>query len=170
MHDVTVLDYLPIEPGAFYVMDRGTSIFNAFTGSRPVRVLRDASQTQPRFHSSCSSPGDKTTGLRSDQTIVLVDPVFAALSRPVASHCLLRVENARRFVFLTNNFALPALAIALLSCSELNSSPSELRSSNSGSPFHWSSPAVRSAQLRFGSIVILTIKWRRLDWSENAFP
>ncbi len=38
----------------------------------------------------------------------------------------------------------------------LYSSPSATRWSSSGSPFHWSSPDVRSAQLNPGSIVIRT--------------
>jgi len=71
MHDVTVLDQLPIEAGAFYVMDRGTVDFQrlhrftrggAFFVTRGKRNLDFTRRSHRRV--------DKTTGLRSDQTIV----------------------------------------------------------------------------------------------------
>jgi hypothetical protein len=75
MHDVNILDRLPIEPGAFYVMDRGYIDFQrlfrfttraAFFVTRGKRNL-DCTRRARR-------PVDKTTGLRSDQTIVLCGP------------------------------------------------------------------------------------------------
>jgi len=116
MHDVTVLDLLPIEPGAFYVMDRGYIDFerlyrfaqaSAFFVTRGKRNLDCVCRERRAV--------DKTTGLRSDQTIVLAGPqswqLYPAPLRRIAFY---DVENQRRLVFLTNNLALPALTIARL--------------------------------------------------------
>src|SRR5438105_7143404 len=58
---------------------------------------------------------DKTTGLRSDQTIVLAGPRTSRLyPDPLRRVSFYDAENDRRLVFLTNNFTLPALTIAKL--------------------------------------------------------
>ncbi len=116
IHDVNALDYLPLEPGAFYVMDRGYVDFrrlhrftqaSAFFVTRGKRNL-DCTRRARR-------PVDKTTGLRSDQTIVLAGPKSSRLyPDPLRRIAFYDAENERRFVFLTNNFALPALTIARL--------------------------------------------------------
>ena len=115
-HDVTVLDYLPIEPGALYVMDRGYvdfqrlyrfTTYSAFFVTRAKRGLDFTRRARRRI--------DKTTGLRSDQTIVLVGPKTSRLyPDPLRRVAFYDAENDRRFVFLTNNFTLPALTIAKL--------------------------------------------------------
>ena len=113
-HDVTVLDHLPIEPGAFYVMDRGYVDFrrlyrfttcSAFFVTRGKRGLDFTRRARRRV--------DKTTGLRSDQTIVLAGPKTSRLyPDPLRRVVFYDAEHDRRFVFLTNNFTLPALTIA----------------------------------------------------------
>ena len=116
MHDVTVLDYLPIEPGAFYVLDRGYVDFqrlHRFTTGSAFFVTR--AKRNLDFTRRARRLVDKTTGLRSDQTIVLVGPKSSRLyPDPLRRVAFYDVENDRRFVFLTNNFTLPALTIALL--------------------------------------------------------
>jgi len=58
---------------------------------------------------------DPSTGLRSDQTIVLQGPKTSQIyPDPLRRISYFDVETNRRFVFLTNNFILPALTIALL--------------------------------------------------------
>jgi len=116
MHDVNVLDELPIEPAAFYVMDRGYVDFRrlyrftqgtAFFVTRAKRNL-DCTRRARR-------PVDKTTGLRTDQTIVLAGPKSSRLyPDPLRRITFYDVKHQRRFVFLTNNFTLPALTIAQL--------------------------------------------------------
>ena len=116
MHDVTALDYLPIEPGAFYVMDRGYVDFkrlHRFTQAGAFFVTRS------KKNLDCTRRArreiDKTTGLRSDQTIVLAGPKSSRLyPDPLRRVAFYDVENERRFAFLTNNFTLPALTIAQL--------------------------------------------------------
>ena len=115
-HDVTVLDHLPIEPGSFYVMDRGYVDFrrlhrfttsSAFFVTRAKRGLDYTRRSRRRV--------DKTTGLRSDQAIVLVGPKTSQLyPDPLRRVSFYDAENDRRFVFLTNNLTLPALTIAKL--------------------------------------------------------
>jgi hypothetical protein len=62
-----------------------------------------------------SRPVDKTTGLRSDQTIVLTGPaVSQKYPEPLRRISFYDVEHPRKLVFLTNNFMLPALTIAQL--------------------------------------------------------
>ena len=114
--DVTALDELPIEAGSFYMLDRGYIDFarlHVFTQSFAFFVTR--AKTDIDFARQSYREVDKSTGLRSDQTIVLCGPKTSQLYpqplRRVSYHAL---DMKKRFVFLTNNFALPALVIAML--------------------------------------------------------
>lgn len=115
-HEVNVLDMLPIEAGAFYVMDRGYLDFGrlfalhqagAFFVTRAKRGM-DA-------HRVYSMPTDRSTGIICDQRIAL-NGFYPAQAYPE----LLRrirfkdLETGKTLVFLTNNTALPALTIAAL--------------------------------------------------------
>jgi len=114
VHDVNLLDEILPEAGAFYVMDRGYIDFQrlfVFTLSSAFFVVRTKSNVllQRRY----SHPVDKSTGVRSDQTVILSS--FESAS--VYPDALRRVsyfdaETNKRLKFLTNNFALPALTIA----------------------------------------------------------
>ena len=112
-HDVKVLDALPIEVGAFYVMDRGYLDFgrlHRFTLGLAFFVTR--AKTNLDFSRRSSRRVDKTTGLRSDQTIVLNGPKTSTLyPDPLRRISYSDPETAKRFVFLTNSFDLPALTI-----------------------------------------------------------
>jgi len=116
MHDVTVLDQLPIEPGAFYVMDRGYVDFqrlHRFTPGSAFFVTR--CKRNMDFTRRAHRPIDRATGLRSDQTIVLAGPKSSRLyPNPLRRVAFYDVEHKRRLVFLTNNFTLPAQTIARL--------------------------------------------------------
>jgi hypothetical protein len=116
MHDVNVLDLLPIEPGAFYVMDRGYVDFQRlyrFTQGSAFFVTR-GKRNLDCTRRECRAV-DKTTGLRSDQTIALNGPKSSRLyPDPLRRIAFYDAENERRLMFLTNNFTLPALAIARL--------------------------------------------------------
>lgn len=116
MHDVTVLDYLPIEPGAFYVMDRGYVDFrrlNRLTQGGAFFVTR--AKRNLDYTCRARREVDRATGLRSDQTIILAGPKSSRLHPgPLRRITFFDVEHERRFVFLTNSFTLPALTIARL--------------------------------------------------------
>jgi hypothetical protein len=114
VHDVNILDEIMPEAGAFYVMDRGYVDFQrlyVFTLSAAFFVVRTKSNVilQRRY----SHPVDRTTGVRSDHTVILT----AIGSAKVYPDALRRVsyldmETRKRFKFLTNNFTLPAVTIA----------------------------------------------------------
>jgi len=114
VHDVNILDEIMPEAGAFYVMDRGYIDFErlfVLTLSSAFFVVRTKSNVllQRRY----SHPVDKSTGVRSDQTIVLTS-FESASAYPDA---LRRVsyfdaETGKRLKFLTNNFTLPAQTVA----------------------------------------------------------
>ena len=113
-HDVNVLDEFIPEAGSFYVMDRGYIDFERlfrFTLCSAFFVVRSKENIllQRRY----SHPVDRSSGVRSDQTVILT----AIESAKVYPDALRRVtyfdlENERRLKFLTNNFSLPALTIA----------------------------------------------------------
>ena len=114
VHDVNVLDEIMPEAGSFYVMDRGYLDFERlyfFTLSAAFFVVRTKSNVilQRRY----SHPVDKTTGVRSDHTVILTAigsvKVYPEALRRVS---YLDLETRKRFKFLTNNFTLPAITIA----------------------------------------------------------
>jgi hypothetical protein len=116
MADVTSLDLLPIEAGSFYVMDRGYTDFARlyrFTQNLAffvTRAKRDLDFTRKSYRLV-----DKSTGLRSDQTIILCGPKTAQrYPVPLRRITYYAADIDKRFVFLTNNFALSALTIAEL--------------------------------------------------------
>jgi hypothetical protein len=116
MADVTSLDLLPIEAGSFYVMDRGYTDFQRlyhFTQGLAFFITR--AKRDLDFARGAYREVDKSTGLRSDQTITLCGPKtserYPVPLRRISYHA---ADIDKRFVFLTNNFALPALTIAQL--------------------------------------------------------
>ena len=114
VHDVNILDEFLPEAGAFYVMDRGYIDFErlfVFTLCSAFFVVRSKENVllQRRY----SHPVDKTTGVRSDHTVILTSfesaSVYPDAFRRVT---YLDAETKKRFKFLTNNFTLPAHVIA----------------------------------------------------------
>jgi hypothetical protein len=114
VHDVNMLDEILPESGAFYVMDRGYIDFErlfVFTLSAAFFVVRTKENVllQRRY----SRKVDKSTGVRSDHTVILTS-INSAKAYPDALRrvTFFDVETNKRFKFLTNNFVLPALTIA----------------------------------------------------------
>jgi hypothetical protein len=116
MADVTSLDLLPIEAGSFYVMDRGYIDFERlyrFTQGMAFFIIR--AKRDLDFARRAYREVDKTTGLRSDQTIILCGPKTSGLyPDPLRRVSYYAADIDKRFVFLTNNFILPALTVAQL--------------------------------------------------------
>jgi transposase len=114
MAAVRVLDVLPIEPGAFYAMDRGYVDFarlKKFTDNSAFFVTR-AKRNMDYTRRACRVI-DMSTGLRCDQTIRLAGVKSSQLyPAPLRRIAFFDAETQRLLVFLTNNFALPALSIA----------------------------------------------------------
>ena len=116
VHDVNILDQLAIEAGAFYILDRGYLDFarlhrlHQALGFFVTRAKRNF-----RFRYLESRAVDRTTGVRSDQ-IIRLHGFYSKRSYPER---LRRVryydaDTRKWLVFLTNNFALPAVQIAQL--------------------------------------------------------
>jgi hypothetical protein len=116
MADVTSLDLLPIEAGSFYVMDRGYTDFerlHRFTQGLAFFIIR--AKRDLDFARRACREVDKSTGLRSDNTIRLRGPKSSTrYPDPLRRISYYAADIDKRFVFLTNNFALPPLTIAQL--------------------------------------------------------
>jgi hypothetical protein len=114
VHDVNILDEILPEAGAFYVMDRGYIDFERlflFTLCSAFFVVRTKENVllQRRY----SRPVDKTSGLRSDHTVILTAfDSAAAYPDPLRRVTYFDAETKKRLQFLTNNFVLPPLTIA----------------------------------------------------------
>jgi hypothetical protein len=116
LQDVNILDRIVPEPGSFYVLDRGYLDFarlhrfhrgGAFFVTRAKRNLQ--------FRRRYSHVIDRSTGLRSDHTVVLA--LVESQKRypdPLRRIRYYDAEQDRRLCFLSNNFDLPALTICLL--------------------------------------------------------
>ena len=115
-HEVNVLDELLIEPGAFYVMDKGYLDFaRLFRLHRQAAFFVIRAKRNQAYARRESRAVDKATGVRSDQTIALTGPLVAEkYPEPLRRIGFYDVEHRRRLVFLTNNFTLPAATVAAL--------------------------------------------------------
>ena len=116
LHEVNVLDIIPLEAGAFYIMDRGFLDFSrlhAVTRASAFFVIRAKSNLKCRR--LYSHPVDKSTGVVCDQSILLTVPTSAGdypdKLRRVRYY---DAETDKTLVFLTNNFLLPSITIAQL--------------------------------------------------------
>jgi hypothetical protein len=116
LHDVNILDELLIEPGAFYIMDRGYLDFARLLVIHQALaffVIRAKDNLDFIRHESL--PIDEKTGLRSDQ-IGKLDGFYSRQNYPehLRRVHFFDVEQQRHLFFLTNHFGRPALTIAQL--------------------------------------------------------
>ena len=114
VHDVNILDEIMPEAGAFYVMDRAYVDFERLfflTLSSAFFVVR--TKTNVLLQRRYSHKIDKSTGVRSDHTVILTSFESASVYPDALRRVTyLDVEKNKRFKFLTNNFTLPAHVIA----------------------------------------------------------
>jgi len=115
-HDVNTLDNLPLDLGAFYVINRGHIDFKQLhLFNQPNTFYVTGAKRNLDCTSRISSPVDTTTELRNNQTILLRGPkssqAYPDALRRVSYY---NVDTSRRFVYLTNNFVLAAMTIAQL--------------------------------------------------------
>ncbi len=116
VHDVNILDDLILEPGAIYIMDRGYLDFArlyTFTQNLSTFITRPKSNFD--YRRLYYQEVDKASGLRCDQTIRL-NGFYASQDYPATLRRIgfFDIEINKKFIFLTNNFALPALTVAQL--------------------------------------------------------
>ncbi len=114
--DVVWLDDLPIEPGSFYIMDSGYIYFRRLRRMAEAGaffVIRD--RPDVRYYVAASRPVDRSTTLRSDQSIR-----FNGTDAPRHWPDLMRRvsifdhEHSLRLAFWTNQWTLDAATIAEL--------------------------------------------------------
>lgn len=115
-HEVSVLDMLPVEAGAFYLMDRGYLDFSRlYTLHQAGAFFVTRAKRGMNARRVYSMQTDRGTGMICDQRIAL-NGHYSAKAYPEQ---LRRIrfkdpESGKTLVFLTNNTALPASTIAAL--------------------------------------------------------
>jgi hypothetical protein len=116
MADVNVLDILIAEPGSFYIMDRGYIDFaRLYTMHQSLAFFVTRAKRGFQRKRRYSRPVDKSTGLRSDQTVILTGVDTATTyPEPLRQIRYYDADTNKRFVFITNNFSLDAIVIAQL--------------------------------------------------------
>lgn len=116
LHEVKALDELVIEPGAYYIMDRGFVDFarlHRFTINQAFFVIRAKENLD--FRVSESRPADRERGVMADQTIRLRGPKSRQrYPVPLRRVSFTDKRSGKHLVFLTNNFTLAASTIAKL--------------------------------------------------------
>jgi len=116
VHDVNVLDHLIPEPGSIYIMDRAYLDFKRLYWLHQCSaIFVTRTKTNTKLRRIYSHKVDKSTGVRCDQTVALT----GFYSKKEYPDKLRRVkffdaEKGRSFVFLTNQFVLPAHTVAEL--------------------------------------------------------
>ena len=112
--DVNILDILVVEPGSFYLMDRGYLDFERLYLMHQTRaffIVR--AKKNFKFKRLYSHQVNKSTGLRCDQTILLTTS-YKKYPEKLRRIRFFDAENNLMLTFLTNNFSLSALTIAQL--------------------------------------------------------
>jgi hypothetical protein len=116
VHDVNVLDHLIPEPGATYVMDRAYLDFQRlYQMHQCLAIFVIRSKTNTGLRRLYSQKVDKTSGVKYDQ-IVVPTGFYTKKDYPDKLRRIkyFDAEKGRTFIFLTNQFTLPALTIAEL--------------------------------------------------------
>jgi hypothetical protein len=116
IHDVNILDDLLFEAGAIYVFDRAYVDFARLYRIHQSRAFfLSRAKSNFVFKRLYSQPVDKSTGVRADQ-IVMVTGFYTLKDYPEKLRRIRYFDSItkKRFIFLTNNFDLPAITIAQL--------------------------------------------------------
>jgi Domain of unknown function (DUF4372)/Transposase DDE domain len=116
LHEVNTLDIIPLESGAFYVMDRGYLDFaRLYTITKAAAFFVIRAKSNLKCRRVYSHPVDRDTGIICDQSVMLTGfyqaKDYPEKLRRVKYH---DAETDKTLVFLTNNFTLPPLTIARL--------------------------------------------------------
>jgi IS4 transposase len=116
LHDVNVLDVLPVDPGSIYVMDRGYVDFaRLYSITQRLAFFVTRAKANLKCERIYSHPVDKATGIICDQTVKLTGTVtFKKYPDKIRRAKYRDTETGKLLVFLTNNFDLPAATIAAL--------------------------------------------------------
>jgi uncharacterized protein DUF4372/DDE family transposase len=115
-HDSYMLDRIVPEPGCFIVMDRGyVDFLRLFRLNQALAYFVLRAKKNFQFRRKRSHPVDRSTGVRSDQTIVLSGKYTAEkFPAPLRRVSFYAADIDQRFVFLTNNFQIPSPIVAAI--------------------------------------------------------
>ena len=116
VHDVNGLDFITYEPGGYYIMDRGYIDFDRMaTIDKHDSYFVIRSKANLSFVRVSADKPDKKNGILCDQRIKLKGAVsLEKYEKEFRRVKFYDAELKRSFVFLSNNFTLPATEIALL--------------------------------------------------------
>jgi hypothetical protein len=116
VHDVNAMDYISVEKGSYYIMDRAYIDF-----ARLYNIKQDKAYFVVRakdnfkFKRLTSKSVDKSLGIICDQEIILTGVLSSEkYPEPLRRIRFYDVEFERTFVFLTNNFKLKAITVTQL--------------------------------------------------------
>lgn len=115
-HEVNILDDLILEPGSFYIIDRGYLDFaRLFKITHDLGFFVIRAKSNLNFNRIYSNPVDKDLGIQCDQTIALAN-FYASKDYPEKLRRIKYYDKVtdKTLIFLTNNFALPPITIAKL--------------------------------------------------------
>jgi len=116
VHEVNILDELPFEAGAYYVMDRGYIDFaRLYSLNLNHAYFITRAKSNLEFNRIYSSTVDRATGLICDQTISL-SGFYSSNNYPDKLRRIKYIDQRteKSLTFLTNNFVLHALIVARL--------------------------------------------------------
>ncbi len=116
VHDVNILDILIPEPGSYYIMDRGYIDYKRlYRLNKELSYFVVRAKKNLKFKRLYSNKVDKSTGLRCDQ-VVKLSGYYQKKDYPeiIRRVKFFDADTKKRFVYLTNNFEIPALTVALL--------------------------------------------------------
>jgi hypothetical protein len=115
-HELNVLDLIEFEPLGIYIMDRAFVDFSRlYAIHEQFAYFITRAKTNMKFQRVYSAKTNKAEGVMADQTIKLVN-FYVAKEYPGKFRRIkfYDAETGKKFIFLTNNFDLTALQIALL--------------------------------------------------------
>jgi hypothetical protein len=116
IHAVHLLDQVLLEPGAFYLLDRGYVDFaRLYLFTQACAFFATRAKANLQFYIRTSRPVDRSSGVRCDQTIRLTG-IRTAQRYPdqLRRIAFYDADKDLRLTFLTNNFHLRPLTLAQL--------------------------------------------------------
>jgi hypothetical protein len=116
VHDVNILDNLMVEAGAIYILDKAYIDYARLYGiHKSLAFFVTRAKKNFNYRRLYSHPKNVKAGIRSDQTVMLKG-YYAGLDYPEKLRRISYIDQIldKRFIFLTNNFDLPAITIAEL--------------------------------------------------------
>jgi hypothetical protein len=117
MHDVNILDTIPIEAGSYYIMDKGYTDFNRLYNKihKEQAFFVTRSKDNINFITVEKQRVDSVTGVLDDVTIRL-SGYYSAKKYPAELRLVTYEDftDGKVYHFLTNNFSLDSLTIAEL--------------------------------------------------------